>query len=109
MNLDELEGCQEIHGGIKSRVEHQSELILVLKKRADEYLTKYMKSEESVKAIEKKCSILKNDHKLEVEKSKLALQINISLLEENRELKIRLKGLNEENESLLNKNTFFAV
>ncbi|XP_065666773.1 coiled-coil domain-containing protein 89-like [Hydra vulgaris] len=94
INLDDFDKENE---EVKLRLDHQSEIIAILKTRADEYLTKYLKCEKKLKAFENEIDFLKNNRKLEIEKSSLILQENFKLSEENHKLKSLIREFKKRN------------
>jgi len=98
------EQCEEeleIHNNkseyFQSRIEQQSDLICILKRRADEYLEKSMLQEKQIVTLKDDYVKLKNEHEKEVEKS-LAFERYLH------KIKMDSKGIKLENEDLKMKN-----
>jgi len=81
----------------QSRIEQQSDLICILKRRADEYLEKSMLQEKQIVTLKDDYVKLKNEHEKEVEKS-LAFERYLH------KIKMNSKGIKLENEDLKMKN-----
>eukprot|EP00794_Sanderia_malayensis_P003273 gene3273-3755_t len=120
-NLRKLRGLSEDEiseeGLLKSRIEQQSELICILKQRADEYLKKYMEIESRTENL--RADLEKANQRVEDEKhEKDVLRKRFDVLDNNHLEMINLKDefksdnerLRKENEKLIfdNNNLFSA-